>query len=91
MYIYPDHLKAKATMRLWQLKDITIVGVGVLLSVLAITQTGIVIPAILTAVYAFLMIRFEDIKRIMAVYYEQNVTSEKFEDFDGERWIIPDD
>jgi len=27
----------------------------------------------------------------MAVYYEQNVTSEKFEDFDGERWIIPDD
>ena len=58
MYIYPDHLKA--TMWLWQLKDLTIVGVGVLLSVLAITQTGIVIPAILTAVYAFLMIRFED-------------------------------
>lgn len=60
MYIYPDHLKAKATMWLWQLKDLTIVGVGVLLSVLAITQTGIVIPAILTAVYAFLTIRFED-------------------------------
>ena len=33
----------------------------------------------------------EDIKRIMAVYYEQNVTSERFKDFDGERWIIPDD
>ena len=33
----------------------------------------------------------EDIKRIMAVYYEQNVTSEKFEDFEEERWIIPDD
>ena len=33
----------------------------------------------------------EDIKRILAVYYEQNVTTEKFEDFDGERWIIPDD
>jgi hypothetical protein len=40
MYIYPDHLKAKATMWLWQLKDLTIVGVGVLLSVLAVTQTG---------------------------------------------------
>ena len=48
MYIYPDHLKAKATMWLWQLKDLAIVGVGVLLSVLALTQTGIVIPAILT-------------------------------------------
>ena len=33
----------------------------------------------------------EDIKRILAVYYEQNVTSAKFEDFDGARWIIPDD
>lgn len=32
----------------------------------------------------------EDIKRILAVYYEQNVTSEKFEDFDGERWMIPE-
>ena len=31
----------------------------------------------------------EDIKRILAVYYEQNVTTEKFEDFDGDRWIIP--
>lgn len=33
----------------------------------------------------------EDIKRILAVYYEQNVTTERFEDFDGERWIIPED
>lgn len=33
----------------------------------------------------------EDIKRILAVYYEQNVTTEKFEDFDGERWILPED
>lgn len=33
----------------------------------------------------------EDIKRILAVYYEQNVTTEKFEDFDGERWILPEE
>ena len=60
MYIYPDHLKAKATMWLWQLRDLTIIGVGVLLSVLAVTQTGILFPALLTAAYAFLTIRFED-------------------------------
>ena len=30
----------------------------------------------------------EDIKCILAVYYEQNVTTEKLEDFDGERWVI---
>lgn len=33
----------------------------------------------------------EDIKRILAVYFEQNVTTEKFEDFDGERWIVLND
>ena len=35
------------------------------------------------------------IKRISNVSWlftmEQNVTTEKFEDFDGERWIIPED
>lgn len=33
----------------------------------------------------------EDIRRILAVYFEQNVTTEKFEEFDGERWIILND
>ena len=32
-----------------------------------------------------------DIKRILAIYFEQNVTTEKFEDYDGERWIVPED
>lgn len=32
-----------------------------------------------------------DIKRILGVYYEQNVTTEKFEDYDGERWVIFND
>lgn len=29
-----------------------------------------------------------DIKRLLGVYYEQNVTTELYEDYDGERWII---
>jgi len=33
----------------------------------------------------------EDIKRLMAVYFEQNVTTERFEEFDGERWVILND
>ena len=32
-----------------------------------------------------------DIKKLLGVYYEQNVTTERFEDFDGERWIILND
>lgn len=30
----------------------------------------------------------KDIKRILAVYFEQNVTQESFEDHDGDRWVI---
>lgn len=29
-----------------------------------------------------------DCKRLLGVYYEQNVTTERYEDFDGERWVI---
>ena len=29
-----------------------------------------------------------DIKRLLGVYYEQNVTTERYEDYDGERWVV---
>ncbi|WMI82424.1 hypothetical protein [Anaerotignum sp. MB30-C6] len=29
-----------------------------------------------------------DIKRILGVYFEQNVTTDRYEDFDGERWVV---
>ena len=29
-----------------------------------------------------------DIKTLLAVYFEQNSTTEKFENYDGERWIL---
>lgn len=60
MYMYPDNLKAKATLWLWELRDIGIIGVGLLISVFALAQLGIMIPIVITAAYAFLSIRFED-------------------------------
>lgn len=33
----------------------------------------------------------QDIKRFLGVYYEQNVTTGKYEDYDGERWVIFND
>ena len=59
MYIYPDNLTSKAMLWLWELRDIGIIGAGLLFSVLALTQTGVSVPMVLTAVYAFLSIRFE--------------------------------
>ena len=30
----------------------------------------------------------QDIKRLLAVYYQQDVTTDRFEDYDGERWVM---
>lgn len=33
----------------------------------------------------------QEIKRMLGVYFEQNVTTEQYEDFDGDRWVIVGD
>lgn len=60
MYIYPDNLKAAPMLFLWRLKDLAVIGIGALISVFAMSQTGFTIPLIVTLVYGFLAIRFED-------------------------------
>ena len=60
MYIYPDNLKSKAVLWLWQLRDIGIIGTGCLISVFALAQLGLLLPIVATALYGFLTIRFED-------------------------------
>ena len=69
MYIYPDNLKAKATLWLWELKDIGIIGVGLLISAFALAQLGFMPPIVITAVYAFLTIQFEDISILNFIRY----------------------
>ena len=59
MYIYPDNLRSKAMLWLWELRDIGIVGIGLIISVFAMTQTGFVFPVVLTVAYMFLSIRFD--------------------------------
>ncbi len=60
MYIYPDNLKAKATLWLWTLRDVTVIGIGLIFSVLALAQGGFLPPLVATVLYAFLSIRVED-------------------------------
>lgn len=69
MYIYPDNLRSKATLWLWELRDIAIIGVGCLLSVFALAQLGLLPPIVVTAVYAFLAIRFEDTRILDFIRY----------------------
>ena len=60
MYIYPENLKAAPTLFLWRLKDLAAIGIGALISVLALSQIGLTIPIVISLAYAFLAIRFED-------------------------------
>lgn len=60
MYIYPENLKAAPTLFLWRLKDLAVIGVGALISIFAMAQTGFSVPLAVTLAYAFLAIRFDD-------------------------------
>ena len=60
IFIYPDNLKAKATLWLWELRDVAVIGLGFLLSVLALASWGTLLPLVLTVLYAFVSIRMED-------------------------------
>lgn len=33
----------------------------------------------------------QDIKRMLGVYFEQNVTTERYDNYDGERWVMFDE
>lgn len=60
-YLYPQNLKATANLWLWSLRDFAILCVGLLLSVLAMTQVRLLLPFALTVAFAFLSIRLEDL------------------------------
>ncbi|MBE7003905.1 MAG: hypothetical protein E7425_06425 [Ruminococcaceae bacterium] len=60
MFIYPDNLEAKAMLWLWELRDVAIIAVAVLLSVFALARSGSFALLIAAVLYAFLSIRVED-------------------------------
>ena len=60
MYIYPDNLAAKATLWLWELKDLAIIGIGFLIGIFSLVRTGALLPLALVVAYGFLSIRFDN-------------------------------
>lgn len=72
MYMYPDNLNAKATLWLWELKDIVFIGIGLIISVFALSQLGFMPPIVITSVYAFLTIQFEDTSILNFIRYACN-------------------
>lgn len=56
-YIYPQNMRASATLWLWSLKDFVVVVIGALFSAIVLATTKLMIPAVLVGTYALLSIR----------------------------------
>lgn len=59
-YLYPQNLKATTNLWLWSLKDFTILGVSLLLSIVVLVQFRWLIPIAVTLCYGFLTIRMDE-------------------------------
>ncbi len=68
-FIYPQNMRASATLWLWSLKDFAIIAVAALFSAMVLATTKILIPAVITAVYAFLSIRAEEVTILDFIKY----------------------
>lgn len=59
-YIYPQNLKAAASLWLWGMRDFVILCIAALLSAVALVQLGWVLPLALTLCFGFLTIRHDE-------------------------------
>ena len=53
-------MRASATLWLWALRDFAVIVIAALFSALVLATTKILIPAVLTAAFAFLSIRSDE-------------------------------
>ena len=59
MYIYPENLKAKPMLWLWLIRDIAVIGVAALISVMALVRGVGMATLVGTVLYAFLSIQVD--------------------------------
>lgn len=73
-------MRASATLWLWSLKDFAIIIVGALFSAMVLATTKILIPAVLTAAFAFLSIRNDEITILDFIKYAVRyfITSQQY-------------
>lgn len=70
--MYPENLKGKPVLWLWYLRDIGIIGIGAIVSVLFITRANFYLPMAGVAVYGFLSIRFDETSILDFIKYACN-------------------
>lgn len=79
-YIYPENLKAKASLWLWELKDVVIIGCGIILAVFLFAQFRLLLPFCLVALYAFLSMRIDNASLLDYITYATRyfITSQQY-------------
>ncbi len=60
-YMYPANLKEKAKIGVWEIKDVVISIILIILSFIIFTNTGAMIPLVLSATYIVLSATVQDI------------------------------
>ena len=84
-YIYPDNLRAKAQLWMWKLRDMGIIGVGLIISILSLTQIGFSLPLVAVCAYAFLSIQLDDmsIKDYIVWAYGYLISKQQYYEWTG--------
>ena len=72
LYIYPNNLKQKAGMWLWNLSDLAVIVISAIIDILLLTQFGFLPPLVITAVYAFLCIQLDGVSVKDFISYAAN-------------------
>ena len=60
-YIYPENLKSTVKIWFWSVKDFCVICGGIILSVFLFAQLWTVIPLAVTACFAFVAIRTDEL------------------------------
>ena len=68
-YLYPQNLKASASLWLWSLRDFLILSVAVLISAVILLNSGIMLPGALSLAFGFLTIRRDETTVIDSISY----------------------
>lgn len=59
-YIYPENLKANVKLWFWNVRDFIIICTGLILSVVVLVNLCNIIPFAVTACYAFVTVRADE-------------------------------
>ena len=68
-YLYPQNLKASASLWFWSLRDFLILCIAILISAVILLNSGIMLPGALSLAFGFLTIRRDETTVIDSIGY----------------------